>query len=413
MQAMKEPHLYIRKSVVEKGSRLLSPEVQEAEVRRMADRHGDEDLVVLSDIGRSGKNTRRPGYQQLLEAIRGGQVSAIYAYSLSRLNRSVRDYSDLADLCVEKGVAIRLVHEGEQDFTTPNGRFIATILAAVAQMQREIDSERQKDNIRARTANGERHGEGPYGDRPGEDVDAVVRAYGEAGSLHGAARLLDAWGVPTRRGGPWRRGVVRKIVRVTAPSVIPAGQVPRVKGAPPFRLARLLRCHCGRMMTGVVVKGHVRYRCVDTPAGHGRSSIAETHVIDAVKREAARFRVPGDVLEAVKPTRERASLQQRLDRLSKQHEMGLIDDHELRTRVRSIQEAIDRLEAASRLVDIPQAIDWEAWSPQAVNRVLRAYWLEVPLDADLMPEWPNDDSHWRLPAKFIRPRSGLTSVARA
>jgi DNA invertase Pin-like site-specific DNA recombinase len=394
---MRKPVAYIRKSVVQKGARLLSPEVQEAEVRKLAERYGDTDLVILSDLGKSGGTVKRPGYQQLLADIEQGRVSTVYAYSLSRLNRSVRDYSALADLCVEKRVAVRLVHEGEQDFTTPNGRFIATILAAVAQMQREIDGERQRDNIRARSANGERHGEPPYGAHEGESVEAVADAYRQTGSLHGAARLLDEWGIPTRRGNGWRRASVRKILASQSPGTIPPGQVARAKGAPPFRLARLLRCHCGRILTGVMVKGHVRYRCTDTPAGHGKSSIAEDHILGWVKEEAARFRVPVDKAITEAADAERAAMQDRLDNLSRQHEMGIITDAQLAERARAVQEAAERLEMATVALDVPQGIDWAGWTPEAVNKVLRTYWHHVELGADVVPV----RADWRLPAEYV------------
>jgi DNA invertase Pin-like site-specific DNA recombinase len=78
--------------------------------------------------------------------------SIVRANSLFRLNRSVSDYADLVALCVEHRVPIRLVHEGEQDFTTASGRFTSTILAAAAQMQRELDSERQKARHAGRAA---------------------------------------------------------------------------------------------------------------------------------------------------------------------------------------------------------------------------------------------------------------------
>lgn len=400
---MKRPYAYIRKSVVHKGDRVLSTEVQAAEVRKLAERYGDTELVILEDIGRSGRSVeKRPGYAQLLDHIGAGEVSAVYAYSLSRLNRSTRDYAALADLCVQQRVPVRLCHEGEQDFSTPNGRLTATILSAIAQMQAEIDGERARDVIARRLANGEHHGEQPYGYYEGESLEAIIDAYRAAGSLSGAARLLDDWGIPTRRGGPWTRGSIRKILAVQAPGVVPPGQVAGAKGAPPFRLARLLRCHCGRILTALMVKGNVRYRCADARGStHGKTSIAEAAIIEVVKAEAARFRVPLDVAEQDERDAERAALDDRLAKLSRQHEMGVIDDDELMVRATEVQDALERLTATVMSLDVPQGIDWQSWAPEAVNAVLRAYWSHVPLDADMQPAWPADDSHWRLPAKYL------------
>jgi DNA invertase Pin-like site-specific DNA recombinase len=383
---MKRPHAYLRKSVVEKNKRLLSPEVQEAEVRKIAERHGDDELVVLSDIGRSGKNTKRPGYRELVGAIAAGHVSALYAYSLSRLNRSVADYADLVALCVEHGVPIRLVHEGEQDFSTPAGRFTSTILAAAAQMQRELDSERQKDNIRAKRAKGEHHGARAYGHYDGEDPQKVMDAFAVTGSINGAARLLDEWGVPSRGGKPWAPSSVRRVIHYRDPSVLPAGQVARVKSAPDFRLARLLKCHCGRILSAANVRDEVRYRCKNSiNATHGKASIGEGRVIDRIQELWADFDHAGLRLEAEEHDAERSKLYDRIDKLSRQHEMGLLDDAQIKERVDEVRAALDRVETRSVAADLPDHIDWQDDDPRAVNAVLRAAWDHVELDEDLRP----------------------------
>jgi DNA invertase Pin-like site-specific DNA recombinase len=392
---MRQAVAYIRKSVVHKGDRILSAEVQEAKVRKLAERYGDTDLVILSDIGRSGrKKEKRPDYQRLLRMVDAGQVSAVYAYSLSRLNRSTRDYADFADRCVAQRVPVRLCHEGEQDFSTPTGRLIATILSGVAQMQAEIDSERASDVIRMRLANGEHHGEPPYGTHEGESLDAITDAYRVAGSLSGAARQLDEWGIPTRRGGRWTRGSIRKILAAQAPGTVPPGQVARAKGAPPFRLARLLKCHCGHILTGLMVKGHVRYRCADASAvaGHGKVSIAETHIIDWVRDEAGRLSMPPTVITEAESA-ERTTLEGRLERLSRQHEMGMIDDATLTVRAGEVQDALERLQAAEVMLDLDTDIDWENDSPEAVNAVLRSMWEHVEMGSDLLPV----QASWRVP----------------
>jgi DNA invertase Pin-like site-specific DNA recombinase len=388
------PHCYIRKSVVLKGHRLLSPEVQEAEGRKLAERYGHTEMVMLADIGRSGKDTKRPGYQALTDAIRAGRVSALYAYSLSRLNRSVADYSDLVSLCVEHRVPIRLVHEGEQDFSTASGRFTRTILAAAAQMQRELDSERQKDNIRVKREKGERHGEPSYGGYEWESVEAVVDAFSVAGSVNGAARQLDAWGIPSRRGGRWGTASVRRILHAQAPSVIPMGQSQRVKAAPRFRLARLLRCHCGRTLTAVNNRGQVRYRCHESiVAGHGKYSIAEDSILEWVKDEYGRLRLPGERFAEEAPSAERGRLTEQMDRLSRQHQMGLLSDAQLMERATEVQSALERVQSAEIVMTVDPAIDWDTDPPEAVNGVLRALWEYVELGPDLLPV----RAEWRVP----------------
>ncbi|MDQ3407051.1 MAG: recombinase family protein, partial [Chloroflexota bacterium] len=105
-----KPVAYLRKSRVTTES-TLSWQVQEEKVRELAAQHGDaDDLLLLSDWNRSGRKgvNGRPGYHQLVTMIEQGQVSALYSYSLSRLSRSLSDFSRLVELCVERQVPIRL-----------------------------------------------------------------------------------------------------------------------------------------------------------------------------------------------------------------------------------------------------------------------------------------------------------------
>jgi DNA invertase Pin-like site-specific DNA recombinase len=389
MHRMGRPVAFVRKSVIHRDSRTISPEVQEAEVRKLADRYGDKDILILSDLGRSGRRKeKRPDYQRLLTMVEAGEVSAIYAYSMSRLSRSVKDYAALSELCVERRVPVRFYKEGEQDYTTATGRLIAGLLAHVAQFVADIASEAAKETIATRTANGQHHGEPAYGARDGEDPGAVVAAFLKAGSYHGAARILNATGIPTRRGRPWRSTTVRVILRAQAPGIIPPGQVQRAKSAPPFRLARLLRCpSCHRLMTGVMQRGRPRYVCIDAFDGvahPGPKSISEVRILEWVKQEAARFD-RARILELEAPDDERAALEDRLAKLSTQHEMGVITDAELRERVTAIQDALGRLQERTDPRTLPDAIEWETDAPAAVNAVLRAYWHHVDLDVNLMP----------------------------
>ena len=84
-------------------------------MRELAAQHGDGDLLLLSDWGRSGRGDRthrRAEYLRLKEMVADGQVSSIYSYSLSRLARSLSEYHALAELCQDQGVPIRLCKEG-------------------------------------------------------------------------------------------------------------------------------------------------------------------------------------------------------------------------------------------------------------------------------------------------------------
>ena len=243
---------YLRRSRVdETRTGTVSYEAQEAAVRQMARRWDYDDVPILVDWGRSGgSERRRPGYLQLRAAIEAGQVQDVFSYDLSRLTRSLEEWVRLATLCRERGVRIHLSREGTFDFTTASGEMLANILASVAQAVRRWASERSTETVNALRARGESIGRKPYGTRTGEDLEAVKAAFVEAGTFYGAARLLNAHGMPTLKGKAWVASSVAWIIRHQAPELDPknvgtAG--PQRPGR--FALQKLVKCVCGRTLS--------------------------------------------------------------------------------------------------------------------------------------------------------------------
>ena len=87
------------------------------------------------------------------------------------------------------------------DPSTPSGEFTATIIAAVAQMERRLIGQRTRDALAAKRAQGIQLG------RPREmSTDALerIRELNSAGyCVAEIARLLNAESVPTARAGKW------------------------------------------------------------------------------------------------------------------------------------------------------------------------------------------------------------------
>ena len=325
---------YLRKSKVS-SDRHVSWDVQEAEIRALAARHGDNDLELLSDWGRSGRSEKRhlrPEFAQLREMIAADEVKVLYSYSLSRLARSLRDYADLAELCREHGVVIRLAKEGELNYETATGRLQIGMLALFAQMEAELAQERARDTIQIRRARGDVIGSVGYGQRlrngkpeprPDQDVSAVIDAYREAGSFGGAARTLNGAGTPSRFGKPWSAKTVRDVLQRVAPddlvvSVTQSRQGVKAKGQ--GVLYRLLRCPCGQILTPKV--NHAReitaYICFKGryDAQHVRPyQVAERRLLPWVKAEVARLRPPEAVLLAEQDASRRSGLEARRRRV--------------------------------------------------------------------------------------------------
>lgn len=402
---MKQPVAYLRKSRVT-NDRHLSWEVQEGKIRELADQHGENgNLRLLSDWNRSGGKgaNGRPGYHQLVTMIEADQVSALYAYSLSRLSRSISDFATLAELCIAHKVPMRLAADQQLDFSSASGRFVINVLVSIAQMERELASERSKDTVAVRRARGDRIGQPFFGEKDGEDVAAVLEAYKDAGSVIGAGRLLNERGVASRQGRPWSTTSVRDTLH--RHNALPRHKRPGAKNAAPFTLFHLVKCHCGRLMSasrfvttgGTKTKQYTQvvYRCLAgrTTPGHGRLNVSESKVLPWVKTEAARFRIPfGQVEIRERDESRRLELEARRQRVIDNYEDGLIDKAERDAKLLRIGDDLAALDAADRVLEVPLAIDW-SWEPKAVNAVLRAMWDHIELDANMRPV----EAVWRVP----------------
>ena len=62
--------------------------------------------VIDDDLGRSGSDVSRPGFERLLAAICEGRVGAVFAIEASRLARNGRDWHTLIEFCGLVGALI-------------------------------------------------------------------------------------------------------------------------------------------------------------------------------------------------------------------------------------------------------------------------------------------------------------------
>lgn len=116
----------------------------------------------------SGKNTERPGLAALLDYVREGDT--VHVHELSRLGRSTADMLALIEQFTAKGVVVQF-HKEELNTAANNamGRMMLTVIAAVAQAEREMMLERQQEGYAAAKAAGRvpARGNGKAVDREG------------------------------------------------------------------------------------------------------------------------------------------------------------------------------------------------------------------------------------------------------
>jgi len=99
----------------------------------------------------SGKDRNRPQLKTMLEFIREGDV--VYVESISRLARSTKDLLEIVDEIKNKG-AFFVSQKENIDTDTPQGKFMLTVFAAMADLERSQILQRQAEGIAIAKANG-------------------------------------------------------------------------------------------------------------------------------------------------------------------------------------------------------------------------------------------------------------------
>lgn len=111
---------------------------------RQLDAIGEVDRLFAEKV--SGKNTSdREQLNDMLTYVRDGD--AVRVKSPDRLARSTTDLLSLVEQLKTKGVAVEFMDNPALNTDTPQGEFMLTILAAVAQLERATIRERQAEGI--------------------------------------------------------------------------------------------------------------------------------------------------------------------------------------------------------------------------------------------------------------------------
>ncbi len=138
---------YCRVSSVEQATSGISLDAQESRLRAYCAAHGLELVRIDVDRGISAKAMHnRAGLQKALRALRKGDAGGLVAVKLDRLSRSTRDVLDLVERADREGWALHSIEE-RLDTSSPHGRFVVTVLAGLAQMEREQIGERTRHGM--------------------------------------------------------------------------------------------------------------------------------------------------------------------------------------------------------------------------------------------------------------------------
>ena len=99
----------------------------------------------------SGKNTDREKLREMLDFIREGD--SVYIHDFSRLARSTKDLLDIVETLNKKGVTL-VSNKESIDSSTPTGKLMLTMIAAINEFERMNLLERQAEGIAIAKADG-------------------------------------------------------------------------------------------------------------------------------------------------------------------------------------------------------------------------------------------------------------------
>lgn len=106
----------------------------------------DEDIIIKQDEGFSGKDVKRPQFQEMMKLVKDKQVKMIVVYKLDRLSRNVLDFCEMYNELELYDTKFASVSESF-DTTTSMGRAMLMITMTFAQLERETIAERIRDNM--------------------------------------------------------------------------------------------------------------------------------------------------------------------------------------------------------------------------------------------------------------------------
>lgn len=217
---------YIRVSTEEQARGGVSLGSQRSKIETWASLMDAELVDIVEDAGFSGAKIDRPGVEEVLKRVGRGEADTVVVYAIDRLSRSTLDFLGLVRGLAKDGVGFVSVRES-LDSSSPHGKFTMTILAAVAEMERDLIASRTAEGMARCITERRVYGSIPYGfqrvgDRLVDDDDekAVIdqmRELRDGGqSLRTIAGILNDAGVKSKTGRRWSHTAVKSVLETSA-----------------------------------------------------------------------------------------------------------------------------------------------------------------------------------------------------
>jgi DNA invertase Pin-like site-specific DNA recombinase len=205
--------LYARVSTQLQVNDGVSLDVQERQLQQAAELAGFTNTEIVREEGRSGKSIAgRPALTDALKRLDKGEAKVLFVTRIDRLARSTKDFLSIIDRANTNGWRLIML-DLNLDTATYQGRFVVTIMSALAEMERGIIAERQRDVHKDRRARGIVWGVdmGPRNKTPEEIKQRILSERASGASFKTIADGLNRDEIPTQNLRKWYPTTVKNL----------------------------------------------------------------------------------------------------------------------------------------------------------------------------------------------------------
>ncbi|MGE7650545.1 recombinase family protein [Peribacillus frigoritolerans] len=216
--------IYVRVSTDDQAKEGFSIPAQRERLKAFVSSQGWGSYEEYIEEGWSAKDINRPQIQRMLQDIERGKIDIVLVYRLDRLTRSVLDLYSLLQIFDNHNVAFRSATE-VYDTSTAMGRLFITLVAALAQWERENLAERVRFGIEQMIDDGKKPGgHSAFGYHFDKDfnckiieeeakiVNMIYQWYADGIGYHTIAKKLNKLEVKPRIAKQWNPNSIRDIL---------------------------------------------------------------------------------------------------------------------------------------------------------------------------------------------------------
>ena len=216
---------YIRVSTSHQGQLNSLQNQKEYYERRLISNPDYEYCGIFSDSGISGAKEERPGFLEMIEKAKKGEIDLIITKSISRFARNTVLLLKYVRALKELGVGV-IFEEQKINTLKADGELLLTVLGAITDEERKVVSSNVRWAMQNKFKRGEvmvdtnrligygkdENGNLSINKEQGKIVSKIFRMYLDGNSAYKIAKVLNSANVPTYRNNQWTHSRISSIL---------------------------------------------------------------------------------------------------------------------------------------------------------------------------------------------------------